>query len=122
MYTYPCKVLSVIDGDTLDIELDLGFHIKMKERVRLIGVDTPETYGRYAVPEGKIATDFVIKWVADREARKGDFMYVSSKYNARDKYGRSLGILMWIPPIGDGLMMENLNDDLVRSNNAVVMV
>lgn len=49
MYTYPCIILSVIDGDTIDVELDLGFHIKMKERVRLLDVDTPEVFGKKAL-------------------------------------------------------------------------
>jgi micrococcal nuclease len=93
-YTYPCKILRVVDGDTLDIELDLGFEVKMKERVRLLGVDAPETYGRNATPEGALATDFVEKWVGDR-APRGRFMYQSLKYDARDKYGRSLGLLVW---------------------------
>lgn len=42
MYTYHAKVYNVVDGDTLDIDIDLGFKIGIKARVRLDGVDTPE--------------------------------------------------------------------------------
>ena len=53
MYVYKCEIVKVIDGDTLDVLIDLGFNIKMKERVRLLGVDTPEVFGQNAVPSGK---------------------------------------------------------------------
>lgn len=47
MYEYKCKILRVIDGDTVDIDIDLGFGIWMhKERVRLFGIDTPESRTR----------------------------------------------------------------------------
>ena len=42
MYEYRCQVLRVVDGDTIDIDIDLGFGVWMrKQRVRLKGVDTP---------------------------------------------------------------------------------
>ena len=40
---FKAKVKRVVDGDTLDVEIDLGFHLTLSERIRLIGVDTPET-------------------------------------------------------------------------------
>ena len=47
MYEYKCKILRVVDGDTVDIDIDLGFGIWMhKERVRMMGVDTPESRTR----------------------------------------------------------------------------
>ena len=42
MYKYKAYVVSVYDGDTCDVEIDLGFKIIIKERLRLLGVDTPE--------------------------------------------------------------------------------
>lgn len=113
MYTYACKVVNVIDGDTIDIELDLGFEIKMKERVRLLDVDTPEVFGQKAVPEGTIASDFTKRWLEERVAR-GRFVYESKKYNARDKYGRSLGYLKWLSKDG---ATEILNEAIVASGN-----
>lgn len=44
MYNYKAKVLRVVDGDTYDMEVDLGFGIKFNARFRLNGVDTPETW------------------------------------------------------------------------------
>ena len=47
MYEYRCKILRVIDGDTVDVDIDLGFGVWMlKERVRLFGFDTPESRTR----------------------------------------------------------------------------
>ena len=47
MYEYRCKILKVIDGDTVDVDIDLGFGVWMhKERVRLHGIDTPESRTR----------------------------------------------------------------------------
>ena len=43
MYEYSCIVERVVDGDTVDVFIDLGFSIWIKERVRLYGIDTPET-------------------------------------------------------------------------------
>lgn len=44
MYEYRCKVIKIVDGDTVDIDIDLGFGIWLKgERVRIMGIDTPES-------------------------------------------------------------------------------
>ena len=44
MYQYRCKILRVVDGDTVDVDIDLGFGMWMhKERVRMMGIDTPES-------------------------------------------------------------------------------
>ena len=44
MYEYRCKVLKIVDGDTVDVDIDLGFGIVLKsERVRIMGIDTPES-------------------------------------------------------------------------------
>ena len=46
MFEYFCKVTRVVDGDTIDVDVDLGFNIWHKARVRLAGIDTPETRTR----------------------------------------------------------------------------
>jgi micrococcal nuclease len=44
MYEYKCNIIKVVDGDTVDVDIDLGFGIWMKnERVRIMGIDTPES-------------------------------------------------------------------------------
>ena len=47
MYEYKAKILRVVDGDTVDVDIDLGFGVWMhKERVRMMGIDTPESRTR----------------------------------------------------------------------------
>ena len=47
MYEYRCKIVKIIDGDTVDVDIDLGFGVWMhKERIRLYGIDTPESRTR----------------------------------------------------------------------------
>jgi micrococcal nuclease len=47
MYEYKCKIFRVVDGDTVDVDIDLGFGVWMhKERVRMMGIDTPESRTR----------------------------------------------------------------------------
>ena len=45
MFQYKAVITDVIDGDTFDMDIDLGFHIHIHERVRLLGIDTPEKFG-----------------------------------------------------------------------------
>ena len=45
MFEYKAVITNVVDGDTFDMDIDLGLHIHIHERVRLLGVDTPEKFG-----------------------------------------------------------------------------
>ena len=45
MYQYKAKITNVVDGDTFDMDIDLGFNIHIHERVRLLNIDTPEKFG-----------------------------------------------------------------------------
>jgi endonuclease YncB( thermonuclease family) len=60
------EVLRVVDGDTLDLSLSLGFGIRGAFRFRLAGVDAPEVRGARAEVRGKEATRFVIDWLGAR--------------------------------------------------------
>ena len=54
MYEYKCEIIRVVDGDTVDVNIDLGFNTWLwKERIRLKGIDTPES--RTRDPEEKKA-------------------------------------------------------------------
>jgi micrococcal nuclease len=72
-----CTIVNVVDGDTCDIEIDLGFSLKLKQRFRLSGLDTPER----GQPGWQEATDFLKAFVG-----KPCTVY-STKL---DKYGRYL--------------------------------
>lgn len=59
MWNYRAHCYRVVDGDTYDVAIDLGFNIYHKIRLRLKGVDTPEVFGPTASEEGKKAAEFV---------------------------------------------------------------
>lgn len=81
----------VVDGDTFDGVLDLGLGVSIQARVRLSGVDTPETWRPSSEAErqhGLLATKFVRERIEGFEC---DLVFPSENKKARDKYGRVLG-------------------------------
>ena len=63
MFEYNCKIVRVVDGDTVDVNIDLGFGLWIhKERIRLYGIDTPESRTRDLVEKkyGLFAKKFVL--------------------------------------------------------------
>lgn len=78
MYTYKALVEKVVDGDTLDISIDLGFDIWHRIRVRMIGIDTPEKWFDY----GKVVKAYVQKSLEGKE--------ITIDTTKPDKYGRYL--------------------------------
>jgi len=89
MYEYSCKITRVVDGDTVDVILDLGFSILHKCRVRLYGIDTPESRTRNKDEKirGKLASAFLKNAI-----KKGKKVTLRSKLkDSKGKYGRVLG-------------------------------
>ena len=86
MYEYNVKVVKVIDGDTVDVDIDLGFGMSYKkQRVRMLGIDTPESRTRDLVEKkfGK-ASKKHLKGILEQ----GDIELVS---HDKGKFGRILG-------------------------------
>ena len=75
MYEYPAQLVEVIDGDTVDVTVDLGFHIHRTIRLRLAGVDTDEIYGveetSAEYESGMEHTSFVRQWFQRPETTGG---------------------------------------------------
>ena len=92
MYEYKCKIVRVVDGDTVDVDIDLGFGVWMrKQRIRMYGIDTPESRTSDKVEKvyGKAATEFLTKWT-----NAGDLTLKTFK-DGKGKYGRILGELWY---------------------------
>lgn len=65
MYDYRIlEIVNVVDGDTLDVRISLGFGLSATLRFRLANIDTPEIFGRNAVPAGAEAKAFTVSWLA----------------------------------------------------------
>jgi micrococcal nuclease len=96
MYRYQAKVTRVIDGDTLDVDIDLGFHVHVKEKIRLLDVNTPEIFGaKSADPtereRGHQAKQLVEQWVAQNPTVI--LTSFDSKKLSQEKYGRWLAVV-----------------------------
>ena len=89
MFEYQCKIVKVIDGDTADVDIDLGFGVWMKkQRVRFYGVDTPEsrTSDKEEKVYGLMAKEFVLAHLPI-----GSTQVLRTKKDGVGKYGRILG-------------------------------
>ncbi len=84
---YPITVTRVVDGDTLVVDIDCGFHVVLwAQYVRLTGINTPEVRGP-SREEGLRAKAMVETFLADA----GPLVLISDHYDEREKYGRILG-------------------------------
>jgi micrococcal nuclease len=112
MYQYKCKIIKVLDGDTVDIDLDLGFKIILaNQRVRMAGVDTPES--RTTIAEEKVRGLLSKKKLAEK-LPVGSWQIIETQKpdSNDDKFGRILGVFI----LEDG---TRVNDWLIQNNYAV---
>jgi len=106
MYKYSAKLIRVIDGDTVDAMIDLGFSVWVEKRIRLYGIDAPETRTRN-LEEKKKGIETKKRLQELLEANRNVFIV---KSHGVGKYGRCLGTLI----IDD----VNLNERLLREGYA----
>ena len=111
MYEYYVKkVENVVDGDTIDVLIDLGFDILFASRVRLAGIDTPESRTRDLVEKalGLESKEYLKKYLKDAKS----VVIKTEKMNSTEKFGRILG---WVYINGD---TESLNDKMINDGYA----
>ena len=106
MYEYSATLIKIVDGDTVDVLIDLGFNTTKKERVRLLGIDTPESVTKDLAEKklGIEAKEYIIQWFT----KNTPFRLQTTK---DDKYGRILGVFT-------GLDGKTLNTRLVDEGYA----
>jgi micrococcal nuclease len=103
VYEYRARCDRVVDGDTLDVLVDVGFDIHVRQRVRLIGVNCAE-HGTIA---GDDATAFTKAWIE----QYGPDLTLRTVRDRKEKYGRYLGTIVAATRV--------LNDDLITGGHAV---
>jgi micrococcal nuclease len=111
MYEYFVKeVKNVVDGDTIDVVIDLGFDILFASRVRLAGIDTPEsrTTDKAEKALGIEAKEYLKKCLKDSKS----VVIRTEKMNSTEKFGRILG---WIYINGES---ESLNNKMINDGYA----
>lgn len=117
IWTVPATVLRVVDGDTLMLRLDLGWHISYETRCRLIAINAPEL----STDEGVAARLWVIHKLSDAGVHPmgsdtpEPVTFVSHQL---DKYGRPLGQVLVTTPQGDSF---DLGLELMNAGHAVPM-
>ncbi len=111
MYEYTATVMRTIDGDTVDLDMDLGCSIHNHVRVRLYGINTPEIHGVKKDSDeyrrGAAATEFL------RELVEGKMLTIRTHKDRKGKYGRYLAEL-WLPGA-----KQSVNSILVEKGHAV---
>ena len=118
MYEYRCKILRVVDGDTVDVDIDLGFGVWLhKERIRLYGIDTPESRTRDLEEKryGNMAKELVKSYMP-----VGSMQTLITEKDKSGKYGRILGKfkVLDIRPDRKNTSMI-LNDFMIEKHYAV---
>ena len=91
MYEYRCKVVHIVDGDTVDVDIDLGFGVWMKkQRIRMYGIDTPESRTRDLEEKkyGQAAKAFLTGLLDDDAG-----ITLKTHKDKEGKFGRILGEL-----------------------------
>ena len=111
MYEYYVrKVENIVDGDTIDVLIDLGFDILFQSRVRLAGIDTPESRTKDLAEKalGLESKEYLKKYLKDAKS----VVIKTEKMDSSEKYGRILG---WVYVNGD---TESLNDKMINDGYA----
>jgi micrococcal nuclease len=104
MYKYKATIIKVYDGDTVTAEIDLGFNIKITEKLRLLRINTPEIRGEER-PDGLISRDVLRDKILDKE------VIIETQKDKKGKYGRYLAEIIFED--------NNINDWLVAEGLAV---
>ncbi len=117
IYIYKASLIRVVDGDTVDLIIDLGFDTLRKERFRLYGVDAPEMRTK----EGKEAKAWLWEALQPLEAIYVQTVQLSTKAK-RDKYGRFLAVLYGelpaLVPIVRHIHSASINAKMIAEGHA----
>ena len=115
MYTYRAKLDRVVDGDTVDLFVDLGFNIWIKDRFRLLDIDTPELRG--GTEQTKAAARKAKEFVENLFGQYNNECEVLSQKDTKGKYGRWLATIILVGNKEDSKEV-NLNERLIEAGLA----
>lgn len=109
MYQYEATLRKVVDGDTVDLDVDLGFYMTAALRFRVLGVNTPELRGGTDETKAKARE---AKAFVESELAKAQTIFISTM--KADSFGRWLADIEYAT-IKDGLL--NLTDELIKNGH-----
>jgi len=111
MYEYRVEIVRVVDGDTVDVDIDLGFGVWLKkQRVRLYGIDTPESRTRDLNEKkyGLMAKEYLKERISNGAILK-------TRLDGKGKYGRILGEFIVL----DNEVRVNVNQEMIDKHYGV---
>jgi micrococcal nuclease len=109
LYHYEARLVSVYDGDTIRVDLSLGFNIwQLNKPIRLYGIDTPEVRGAER-PQGLVVRDLV-----EQRLQQSDRLIIETHKDSTGKYGRLLGTVHYCV----AGQWHNLNQELLEEGLA----
>jgi micrococcal nuclease len=111
MYEYAARVIKVVDGDTVDVDIDLGLDVHRKERLRILGVDAPEVSA--PGPEGENARDWLRKYLLP-----GDTVIIRTVKDRKEKYGRYLASIQAAPAAWEGALPIDISAEMIKAGYA----
>ena len=113
MFEYFCKVTRVVDGDTIDVEVDLGFDIIHRARVRMMGIDTPESRTRNKAEKvlGLASKARLKELLTNRRVR------LETSKEGKGKFGRILATV-WTSDKKGVEEYLNINEKLIEEGHA----
>lgn len=114
MYEYRCRVVRVIDGDTVAVAVDLGCDVTINLTIRLYGINCPEMKGE-TLTAARLAKNFTYTWIDDVWSN-GEELTLETFKDKKEKYGRYLGVIRRDTPDGS---IRSLNAALVEAGHAV---
>lgn len=109
MYEYRATITRVVDGDTVEALVDLGFAVSVDQTFRLYGINAPETKGE-SRDDGRAATEYLRTLIA-KHTGNSNTLTIQTRKDKQEKYGRYLAVLM-----ANGI---NLNAAMVNAGHAV---
>ena len=112
MFEYSCKLIKVIDGDTVDVDIDLGFGVWLRnQRIRMYGIDTPESRTRDLDEKkyGLAAKAFLTEMLDDSH------LILKTHKDERGKFGRILGEIWRTTNFAD----QSINNYMIEKHHAV---
>lgn len=113
IWAYRAQLVKVIDGDTLDVVIDQGLHTHRTERLRLLGVNTPEIKGATR-PAGLAAAGYVTSWLG--AVSYDDEWPLIVQTHRGDAFGR------WLARVWRRSDGRELNADLLAAGHAIVFM
>lgn len=105
MYTYKAKLIRVIEGDTIDADIDLGFDISIRMRIKLFGISTPDPKSKdFDIREQGLVVKSKLIELLPKE------FVIETLHNKRGKYGRTMGIVY----------VKDENNKLININHTLI--